>query len=100
MWACMSISYVLCWLYDVCLTTSYTNLAVCKIGSSVTHAEKDSCLTGSLMVSASDLKHIAKTDLEEPFYNEVGEKGNVIGTLTAVSMLFGSHGKRTEKYLQ
>ena len=52
------------------------------------------------MVSASDLKHIAKTDLEEPFYNEVGEKGSVIGTLTAVSMLFGSHGKRTEKYLQ
>ena len=24
------------------------------------------------------------------------EKGNVIGTLAAVSMLFGSHGKRTE----
>ena len=42
------------------------------------------------MVSAFDLKHIAKTDLEEPFYNEVGEKRNVIGTLTAVSMLFGS----------
>jgi len=59
-------------------------LAVCKIGSSVTHAGKDSCLTGNLMVSAFDLKHIAKTNLEEPLYNEVGEKGNVIGTLTAV----------------
>lgn len=64
-----------------------------QIGSSVTHAGKDSCLT------AFDLKHTAKTDLEEPFYNEVGEKQNVIGTLTAVSMLFGSHGKRTETYL-
>ena len=74
-------------------------MAVVKIGSSVTQAGKDSCLTGNLLVSAFDLKHIAKTDLEEPFYNEVREniKGNVIGTLTAVSMLFGSRGKRTER---
>ena len=49
------------------------------------------------MVSAFDLKHIVKTDLEEPFYNEVRQKGNVINTLTAVSInTVCSHGKRTE----
>ena len=45
------------------------------------------------MVSAFDLKHIVKTNLEEPFYNEVRQKGNVIGTQL---ILFGSHRKRTE----
>ena len=84
MCACASISYALFWLYDFCLTTSYTNLAVVKIGSSVTQAGKDSCSTGNLLVSAFDLRHIAKTDLEEQFYNEVREKGNVIGTLLAL----------------
>ena len=49
------------------------------------------------MVSAFDLKYIVKTDLEEPFYNEVRQKGNVISTLTAVSInTVCSYGKRTE----
>ena len=36
----MSISYALCWLYDFCLTTSYTNLAVCKLALQLPTLEK------------------------------------------------------------
>ena len=43
------------------------------------------------MVSSFDLKNMAKKQLEDRnFYNEVRERERL------VSMLFGSHGKRTE----
>ena len=92
MWTCLSISYALsAGSMTFVLTTSHTHLAVVKIGSSFTQAGTDSCLTGNLMVSSFDLKNIAKTQLEDRnFYNEVRERELL------VSMLFSSHGKRTE----